>query len=57
MADGIDTEGCVTYKQQFTGAMQPGLARRQWIRVCDDAEANEKRLGGVMQGPCTLQMR
>ena len=47
MADGIDSDRwfeCMTCKQEFTGAMQLGLARRQWARVCDEPETNETRL-------------
>jgi hypothetical protein len=35
---------CQTCGQQFTGAMQTGLAEARWSRVCDEAEESAERL-------------
>jgi hypothetical protein len=43
MADGIDSGRWTKYmtcKQEFTGALQLGLARRRWTRVRDKLETN-----------------
>ena len=38
---------CQTCGQQFTGAMQTGLAEAWWSRVCDEAEESEERLAAA----------
>jgi hypothetical protein len=38
---------CQTCGQQFTGAMQTGLAEAWWSRVCDEAEDCEERLAAA----------
>ena len=47
MADGIVSVRwfqCMTCKHMFTGAMELGLARRQWARVCDEPTTNKMRM-------------
>ena len=38
---------CQTCEQQFTRAMQTGLAEAWWSRVCDEAEESEERLAEI----------
>ena len=38
---------CQTCGQQFTGAMQTGLAEAWWSRVCDEAEESAERLAAA----------